>query len=282
MVVHAIEKRGLRVNGRWEKKGYKLNSGDTVSIERLLEKGDWKVKASPDIGISVIHEETALLVINKPSGMPVHPIDPSETDTVINGLLAVYPALAAVGSNPLFPAIVHRLDTETSGVMLVARDQNTYDYLRRQFREKKVHKKYIALVCSGINKGGRLEHRLIHSASGSHRMLIAEESGQKAMMAITEYSVRESFFQHTLLDVVIRTGVTHQIRCQLAHIGYPIAGDSLYGSKEADAEYKGRMFLHAAEISFSDPGTGSERIYTADLPDDLRQALSTVKKQTLQ
>jgi 23S rRNA pseudouridine1911/1915/1917 synthase len=278
LAIQAIEKRWLMVNGRWEKKGYKLNRGDIVSIEQLLEKSDWKACPNPNIRIPLIHEETTFLVINKPMGLPVHPIDPSETDTVINGLLAVYPELAAVGPNPLFPAIVHRLDSETSGVMLVARNQKTYDHFRRQFREKRVNKKYIALVCGMMSKGGHLEHRLIHSASGSHRILIAEESEQKAMIAITDYSVRENFSHHTLLDVIIRTGVTHQIRCQLAHIGHPLAGDSLYGSKEADAEYEGRMYLHAAEISFPDPATGSVRVFTADLPDDLQKALMRLQR----
>jgi 23S rRNA-/tRNA-specific pseudouridylate synthase len=162
--------------------------------------------------------------------------------------------------------------------MLAARDQKTYDYFRRQFREKRVNKKYTALVCGVICEGGHLEHRLIHSVSGSHRMLVVAELEQKAMIAITEYTVRENFPRHALLNVIIRTGVTHQIRCQLAHIGHPLAGDSLYGSKVADAEYEGRMFLHAAEISFPDPVTGTERIFTADLPDDLRQALGAVKK----
>lgn len=277
LVLQAIEKRRLMVNGRWEKKGYKLNSGDTISIVRLMEKSDWKANPNPQIRIPVIYEETTFLVIDKPAGMPVHPIDPSETDTVINGLLAVYPELATVGSDPLFPAMVHRLDSETSGVMLVARDQKTHDYFRRQFREKRIHKKYTALACGILNKEGRLEHGLIHSTAGSHRMLVAEKSEQKAMIAITEYSVRENFSHHTLLDIVIGTGVTHQIRCQLAHIGHPLAGDSLYGSKEADAKYEGRLFLHAAEISFTDPVTGLERIFAVDLPDDLLQALARVQ-----
>jgi 23S rRNA pseudouridine1911/1915/1917 synthase len=273
MVIQAIDKKWLTVNGRWEKKGYKLNSGDRVSIGRLLEKSDWKANPNPNIRIPVVHEETTFLVIDKPAGMPVHPIDPSETDTVVNGLLAAYPELAAVGPNLLFPAIVHRLDTETSGVMLAARDHRTYDYFRRLFREKRVKKKYTALACGVMHEDGRLEHRLIHSASEPHRMLVVGESEPKAMIAITEYSVRENFPRHTLLDVIIRTGVTHQIRCQLAHVGHPLAGDSLYGSKGADAEYEGRLFLHATEISFSDPVTGIERMFTTDLPDDLRRAL---------
>ena len=265
------------VNGRWEKKGYKLNAGDVVTIERLLETFDWKSAPNPDVAIPVLHEEATFLVIDKPAGMPVHPLDPSETNTVINGLLAAYPELAVVGPDPLFPAIVHRLDAETSGVMLVARDKKTYDIFRRQFRDKRVNKKYVALACGNVRDGASLENWLAHSSSGPHRMLVTDELEQKAMIAITEYAVRETFSSHTLLDVIIRTGVTHQIRCQLAHIGHPLAGDSLYGSKDADDGYEGRLFLHAAEIVFPDPVTGAERVFRAELPGELLILVSKLR-----
>jgi 23S rRNA pseudouridine1911/1915/1917 synthase len=277
LVVQAIEERCLTVNGRWEKKGHKLSAGDAVTIERLLEKSDWKVVPNPEIKIPVIHEEATFLVIDKPAGMPVHPLDPAETNTVVNGLLAQYPELAGVGPDPLFPAIVHRLDAETSGVMLVARDKKTYDVFRRQFRDKRVNKKYVALACGVLRDGASLENWLAHSSSVAHRMLVVEASEQKAMIAITEYAVRETFPRHTLLDVIIRTGVTHQIRCQLAHIGHPLAGDSLYGSMEADAGYEGRLFLHAAEIVFPDPATGAERVFQAELPGELQNLIGRIR-----
>jgi len=153
--------------------------------------------------------------------------------------------------------------------MLAARDKKTYDAFRRQFRDKRVNKKYLALACGILHEGASLQNWLVHSSAGPHRMLVVEGSEQKAMMAITEYAVRESFPRHTLLDVIIRTGVTHQIRCQLAHIGHPLAGDSLYGSADADGGYEGRLFLHAAEIVFPDPVTGTERMFQAELPREL-------------
>jgi 23S rRNA pseudouridine1911/1915/1917 synthase len=277
LVLQAIEKKWLTVNGRWQKKGYKVNAGDTVVIEQLLESSDWKAVPNPEIKIPVIHEDAAFLVIDKPAGMPVHPLDPSETNTVINGLLAAYPELAGVGADPLFPAIAHRLDAETSGVMLVARDKKTYDAFRRQFREKRVHKKYVALACGNLRDGANLENWLAHSSSGPHRMLVVEGSEKKAMIAVTEFAVREILPAHALLDVIIRTGVTHQIRCQLAHIGHPLAGDSLYGSKDADAGYEGRLFLHAQEIIFQDPHTQAERCFQAELPGELQNVLNRLR-----
>ena len=273
LVVQAIEKRWLMVNGRWEKKGYKLSAGDVVTIERLLEQSDWKAVPNPAVKIPVIHEETNFLVINKPAGLPVHPLDPAETDTVVNGLLAQYPELAGVGPDPLFPAIVHRLDTETSGVMLVARNKDTYNLFRRQFRERRMTKTYVALATGAVKEAGRLEHRLTHSSSGPHRMRVADDLEPKAMLSITEYTIRRSLPKHTLLNIVIKTGVTHQIRCQLAHAGHPLAGDSLYGSKDADAGYEGRLFLHAEDLSFPDSVTGAERTFVADLPRELQQWL---------
>ena len=277
LIIRAIEKKGLTVNGRWEKKGYKLGLGDVVIIDRLLEKSDWKAIPNPGIRIPIVHEEAAFLVIDKPAGMPVHPLDPIETNTVVNGLLAAYPELAGVGPDALFPAVVHRLDAETSGLMLVARERKTYEFLRRQFRDKHVHKKYIALACGVLRSGATLENWLIHSSSTIHRMLVVEDAEPKAMVAVTQYSVRETFSLHTLLDITICTGVTHQIRSQMAHIGHPLAGDALYGSKLADARYNGRLFLHAAEICFPDPSTGVARIFHSDLPEELQGQLSALR-----
>jgi 23S rRNA pseudouridine1911/1915/1917 synthase len=281
LVERAIEKRWLMVDGQWRKKGRKLEEGNVVAIERLMEDADWRAVPNPAVVVPVLHKEAAFLVVDKPAGMPVHPLDPDETDTIVNGLLAACPELAGVGPDPLFPAVAHRLDAETSGVMLVARDAKTYDYLRRQFKERKIAKKYIALVCGQIDGAGRLEHHLAHSFGGAHRMVVADDpgrhAGRKPMLAVTEYSVRERLARHTLLDVVIRTGVTHQIRCQLAHVGHPIAGDALYGSPDADAGYHGRLFLHAAEIAFRDPATGEPRVFQSHQPADLQAAQAALR-----
>ncbi len=277
LVLDAISRKWLTVNGQWQKKGYKLNAGDWVALEQLLETRDWKACPNPEIKIPVIYEDECVLVIDKPPGMPVHPLDASETGTVISGLLAAYPDLAGIGPDPLFPAVAHRLDAETSGVMLVARNKKMYDDLRRQFRDKRVRKKYTALACGELREGALLENWLVHSTSGPHRMRVVAEPKPKAMMAITEYTVCERLPSHTLLDVTIRTGVTHQIRCQLAHIGHPLAGDSLYGSRSADAQYEGRLFLHACEAAFEDSRTGVERRFRSELPGELSKRLERLR-----
>ncbi len=244
LALTAIERRTIRVDGKPEKKGYKVCAGDVVQIDRLMEAADWRAAPNPGIVIPVIHEDPRFLVIDKPAGMPAHPLDPDETNTVVSGLLARYPELAGLGPDPLFPAVVHRLDAETSGVMLVARDAGAYDELRRQFASREVAKQYIALVCGQLDDPNRLlRHYLIHSKGGAHKMAVVEGpgpvKGQEPMLAMTAFTVREALPRHTLLDITILTGVTHQIRCQLAAIGHPVAGDTLYGSREADDGYQG-------------------------------------------
>lgn len=277
MATAAIEQGLILVNGRASKKGYKVGAGDQITVVELMEASDRKAVPNPAVRIPLIHEEQGFLVVSKPAGIPVHPLHPGETDTVVSGLLAAYPELAGIGPDPLFPAAVHRLDAETSGLMLVARDQATYDFFRRQFGERHVVKKYVALACGVVAEGGRLEHHLAHSFAGAHRMIVVDKEkarpGQRPMLAITEFAVRRAFPHHTLLDVTMLTGVTHQIRCQFAFVGHPLAGDALYGSKESDAGYSGRLFLHAEQIAFPDPATGSPRSFRSELPEDLAAAL---------
>ncbi len=280
LVIRAIESARVRVNERPGKKGQKLAAGDRVAVEELMEAADWRAAPNASIAIPVLHAEEHFLVIEKPPGLPVHPLDPAEVHTVVSGLLAAYPELAAVGPDPLFPAVVHRLDADTSGLMLVARDSETYEAFRRQFKQKEVSKRYIALVCGKVEGPARLEHQLVHAFDGPHRMVVIENPvrarDRKPMRAVTEYGVRQPFARHTLLDVTIYTGVTHQVRCQLAAAGHPIAGDRLYGSPEADAGYAGRLFLHAAELSFLHPVAGDTCTFRSELPEDLREALANL------
>ncbi len=280
LVLAAIERRSIAVNGLRQKKGYRVKGGDRIAIDRLMESSDWKAVPNASLRIPILYEDATFLVIDKPAGMPVHPLEPEETGTVVSGLLAAYPDLAGVGSDPLFPAVVHRLDAETSGVMVVARNAKAYGILRRQFADRKVMKRYVGLVCGAIREAVRLEHYLRHAGGSAHRMKIADPSDPEAMRAITEVAVARSLPKHTLLDLIIRTGVTHQIRCQLAAIGHPLAGDTLYGRPGSDGEYRGRLFLHAAEIAFQHPASSEVVRFEAGLPDELRKCLAELARAT--
>ncbi len=289
LVAEAIDRKWLTLNGRPSKKGARLKAGDEVEIRQLRETEDWKAFPNAEIAIPVVHEEKEFLVIDKPAGLPVHPLTPEDTATVVSGLLAKYPELEGIGPDPLFPAVAHRLDTETSGVMLVARTPETYENFRRQFAEGQVEKKYVAVVQGVVTGRGRLENFLAHSGGrrgagkvvrrtedgkrktedSGHRMKVVDTPTDEAMRAVTEYEIRKTedraWKNTTVLHVTIRTGVTHQIRCQLAHIGHAVVGDRLYGSRSQT----GRLMLHAEEIRFKDPVAGNRRTFRAEPPEDL-------------
>ena len=277
LVSRAIERKAVRVNDRPAAKGIRLAAGDRVFVAELLEVEDWKAAPNAELPLVVLHEDPAFLVLDKPAGLPVHPLEPGDTRTVVSALIARYPALADIGPDPLFPAIAHRLDADTSGLLLVARDEPTYRSFRRQFQVGAVEKRYVALVGGDVGAEGRLDQFLAHAGGASHRMIVVRDGtrGRRPMRAITEYAPRERLPGHTLLDVRIRTGVTHQIRCQLASIGHPVAGDALYGARSQDVP---RLFLHAAEIAFRHPRTAAACRFQAPLPADLRAALTALKR----
>lgn len=288
LVTRAIERKAVRVNDRPAAKGTRLAAGDRILVIELLEQADWKAAPNPDLPLCVIHEDPWFLVLDKPAGLPVHPLEPGDTRTVVSALLARYPELAGLGPDPLFPAIAHRLDADTSGLLLAARDEATYRHFRRQFQVGSVEKKYVALVAGHVESGDRLDQLLAHADGETHRMIVVDpgchaprrgarphaarhhKGGRHPMRAITEYEPRECLPGFTLLDVRIRTGVTHQIRCQLASIGHPVAGDTLYGAPSPGIP---RLFLHAAEIAFRHPRMGEECRFQAPLPSDLRAVL---------
>ncbi|HOW96557.1 MAG TPA: TatD family hydrolase [Kiritimatiellia bacterium] len=278
LVARAIEQNAILVNDRPAAKGRRLAAGDRVRVVELLEQADWKAAPNPALPLAVIHEDPAFLVLDKPAGLPVHPLEPGDTRTVVSALIARHPELSAIGPDPLFPAIAHRLDTDTSGLLLAARDESAYRSFRRQFQAGDVDKRYIALVGGAIGTGGRLDQLLAHAGGGAHRMVVVPDGarGRRPMRAITEYEPREALPGFTRLDVRIRTGVTHQIRCQLASLGHPVAGDALYGSASPGIP---RLFLHAAEIAFRHPRAGTECRFHSPLPADLRAALESLRSR---
>ncbi|MBU1908696.1 MAG: RluA family pseudouridine synthase, partial [Verrucomicrobia bacterium] len=176
------------------------------------------------------------------------------------------------------PAIVHRLDADTSGLLLAARDESAYRYFRRQFQTRAVEKRYVALVVGQVASGGRLEQVLAHADGDAHRMVVVQGAtrGRHPLRAVTEYVPAIRLAGFTLLDIRIRTGITHQIRCQLASIGHPVAGDRVYADA-APGGYKGRLFLHAAEIAFRHPRTGEQRRFISPLPPDLMEAMARLE-----
>jgi 23S rRNA pseudouridine1911/1915/1917 synthase len=252
----AVESGQVQVNGRPCLKGHKLRPGDTVAVDALKEASDNRVQPDAAVPVRLVFEDAHLLAVNKPAGLPVQPLDSGERGTLMNGLVARFPELADVGDQPLMAGALHRIDTGTSGLVLAARTAAAFDNLRAQFAARQVEKIYLALVEGHVAVPGRLVHDLAHQPGLPYcRMQAAgPASGLRAFHAETAYRPLGFTGPNTLLEVTIRTGVTHQIRCQLALGGWPIVNDTLYGARPVAG--CARHFLHAWSARFTHPALG--------------------------
>jgi 23S rRNA pseudouridine1911/1915/1917 synthase len=269
--IHAALREGrIRRNGRPAAKGDTLRGGDTLEVDGLRETSDWRIAPDSSIPLDVLRESPHWAACAKPAGMPTHPLRPDEKGTLANAMVARWPEIATFGEPPLMGGVLHRLDTDTSGIVLAARDPGSYAALRGQFAERTVVKTYLALVAGVVETSGRLENDLVHAAARPCRMTDAARirTKERPMRAVTEYRPLSRHGGFTLLEVVIRTGVTHQIRCQLSLAGHPLAGDALYGGPVHPG--LSRHFLHAVKVAFSDPATGRPVTIEAPLPPELQ------------
>ncbi|MBI1888974.1 MAG: RNA pseudouridine synthase [Candidatus Spechtbacteria bacterium] len=225
--------------------------------------------------LKIIYEDNDVLVIDKPAGIAVHPAHKGDNKPTIVGLLSqINPEIKSVGENPLRPGIVHRLDKETSGLMVIAKNNETFFELKKQFQERKVEKKYIALVSGALEKdNGTIEIPLIKIGT---RMSASTRNDSKfkdkIRSAITEYKVVKRYREYTLVEIRPKTGRMHQIRVHFASINHPIACDKLYGRKAKRCPPGlNRHFLHASYLSFRLKSALME--FESELPEDLSKAL---------
>ena len=247
----AIVAGEVTVNGRRAVKAASLSAGDRVEVCGDLGPPR-ALAANPGLDLRVVYEDAAVLALDKPAGMPSHALRRTETDTVANFLLARYPEVAGVGGPPLDAGVVHRLDTDTSGVLLAARTPAAYAALRAQFQAGAVRKIYQAVVHGRVVQAGEV-HRAIGPAPHNRRKMRAGERIAGGRAALTRYRPLRSLRRYTLLEVEIVTGVRHQIRVHLAAMGHPVAGDTLYGAPPIRAA---RHLLHACELGFRHPDGG--------------------------
>jgi 23S rRNA pseudouridine1911/1915/1917 synthase len=266
----------LLVDGFKRRAAFKMTPGQIVTIALPVPK---QFDLEPqDIPLDVIYEDADVLVINKPSGMVVHPAAGHPRDTLVNAVLFHAPEISIQGSTR--PGIVHRLDKDTSGVMVVAKSDRAQTSLVSQWLERQVEKHYTALVTGVIDEEEATIDAPIDRDQVNRQRMATTRQGREA---ITHFTVTERFEDATLLDVEIETGRTHQIRVHLAFIGHPVVGDGVYGNKVSErlAESYGsqRQFLHATSLSFVRPGTNDLRTFTAPLPADLTVVLDQVQKR---
>ena len=259
-----IEDGLATINGRGVKPSYALRSGDVVDV-RVPPARPMDVEPE-SIPLRIVYEDEDLVVVDKPAGMTVHPAPGHVRHTLVNALLAHCADLSGVGG-VLRPGIVHRLDKDTSGLILVAKNDRAHADLSRQLKDRTVEKRYLALVRGRVEQAeGVIEGAIGRDPHNRKRMAIVP-GGRSAR---TAYRVRRYIDDMTLLEVAPSTGRTHQIRVHLAVAGHPVIGDAVYGRPSA---LVGRQFLHAYRLAFRHPGDGKAVSFESPLPPDLEEAL---------
>ena len=257
----------ITVNDRIAKSSLKLSIGDRLRV--VIPFTIPNTLSSEAIPLDIIYEDDDLLVIDKPAGLTVHPAPGHPNHTLVNAILSHFPRLADIGDS-LRPGVVHRLDKDTSGLMVVAKNDIAQLNLSKQFKAHSVIKAYLALVKGRLApEQGIIEAPMGRDPRNRKRMAVVAEGKE----ARTEYRVIKYIGNYTLLEVMPQTGRTHQIRVHLSAIGYPVVGDKVYGVK---SPYLSRQFLHACRLGFKLLSTGEYVEFTSELPPDLEQALKDI------
>ncbi len=235
-----------------------------------------ELKPSKTIPLEVVYEDGDIAVVNKQAGISVHPSINESSGTLVNALIAKYPEIKNVGEDPIRPGIVHRLDKDTSGLLVIARNQKTFEFLKKEWQEGRVVKKYLALVWGLPKKErGEIISELARSLKDFRKRMVLNPGKEKEIqgkLAITEYKIINKFKDYSLLEVYPKTGRTHQIRIHLASLGHQVVGDKVYGKKKQMPEGLTRQFLHAYYLSFS--LFEKKLAFEADLPEDLERVLT--------
>jgi len=271
-----IKDGGVMVNGTQVKPGVKLKGGEHISVTIPIREENDVVK--PEIiPLNVLYEDKDIAVIDKPAGMTIHPGVGNETGTLVSAMLARWPEIAKMNTNEKRAGIVHRLDKDTSGLVVIAKNDVSRRRLMEQFQSRTVEKTYLALLEKmPPTPVGRIEAPIARDPNQRKRMAVVR--GGKP--AITEYRVIESDFSgdQALVRVNLLTGRTHQIRVHMAFIGAPIVGDSIYGFRKQRLKLK-RHFLHAAELAFDHPRTGERLRFESPLPPGLTNVLEKLRQK---
>lgn len=265
--IHKLIEQGyILVDGRRAKASQKLNASDMITIE--LPPPPSYPSAEP-ISLTIIYEDNDALVVDKPAGLTVHPAPGHPNHTLVNALLAHCPSLAK-SDDLIRPGIVHRLDKDTSGLMVVVKNDFARRCLISQFQSRTITKRYIALVKGKLSpEQGTIEAPIGRNPRNRKKMAVVKEGKE----ASTQYQVKRYLGNYTLIEAILNTGRTHQIRVHLSSIGHPVLGDPVYGVK---SPYLNRQFIHAYLLGFRLPSTNEYREFTCPLPQELQQVLESL------
>lgn len=266
----AIKKGEVLVNGKVVKAKYAVKAGDEITYH-LPEEEVLEILAE-DIPLEIIYEDQDVAVVNKPQGMVVHPSAGHTSGTLVNALMYRIKDLSSI-NGVVRPGIVHRIDKDTSGLLMIAKNDNAHRSLAAELKDKKSLRQYLAIVHGNLpNDRGVIEAPI--GRSDKDRKKQAVIAGGRD--ALTRFKVLERFGHYTLVELTLETGRTHQIRVHMAYIGHPVAGDPLYGPKKS---LKGNgQFLHAATLGFTHPTTKEEMVFSAEVPEIFEKTLDDLRK----
>lgn len=263
----------ILVNGKQEKASFKTTIGDIITLEEEIPE---EIELKPqEMPLDIIYEDNDMLVINKGKGIVVHPGNGNPDGTLANAVMArCKDSLSGIGGK-IRPGIVHRIDKDTSGLIIVAKNDASHIALSKQIQDRKVKKTYIALVRGVIKENEATINMPIGRSTKDRKKMAVTKDGKEA---ITHFTVLKRYNGFTLLEVKIETGRTHQIRVHLSEIGYPIVGDEVYSNGKNPFSVKGQM-LHAKRLELKHPKTGKELVFEAPLPQYFEEILNQLEKE---
>lgn len=270
-VQRLIKEEKILVNDKKVKSSYKVQEGDSITVEEEQAK-EIELKAQ-DIPVEIIYEDSDIIVVNKPKGLVVHPGSGNPDGTLVNSLMNICKdSLSGIGGE-IRPGIVHRLDKDTSGILVVAKNDKSHINLSEQIKNHEVEKTYIALVKGFVKEEEATINMPIGRSTKDRKKMAVNKNGKNA---VTHFKVLKRFKNYTLLEVKIETGRTHQIRVHLSEIGYPVVGDTVYSNGKNEWGIKGQC-LHAKSLKFKHPITGKEMFIEAPLPKYFENILKDVQ-----
>lgn len=275
MIKKLIESNNVLVNDKSEKVSYKVQANDNISID-VPEAKETKLKAQ-EIPLDIIYEDSDIIVVNKPKGMVVHPANGNPDGTLVNAIMAICKGTLSGIGGELRPGIVHRLDKDTSGVLIVAKNDIAHVKMSEQIKKHEVEKTYIALVKGIVKENQATINMPIGRSTKDRKKMAVNKKGKEA---ITHFKVIERFpkYNCTLLEIKIETGRTHQIRVHLSEIGYPVIGDEVYSNGKNQWNIKGQC-LHAKSLKFKHPVTKKEMFIEAELPKYFKDIIEQMRQR---
>ncbi len=260
----------ILVNQKTAKANYKVKTGDTLLVQ-IPEAAPIDILPEP-MDLTIVYEDSDLLVVNKPAGLVVHPAHGHYSGTLVNGLLAHCTDLSGINGK-MRPGIVHRIDKDTSGLLMIAKNDLAHQHLAAQLKEHSIKRAYYALVQGVISEpAGLVDAPIGRHETDRKKMAVTLKNSKEAR---THYYVKERFSRHTFIECRLETGRTHQIRVHMAYLGHPLVGDPLYGTRKNNLDFPGQA-LHAYALGFVHPRTGEQLYFEAPLPAHFQSVLKNL------